>query len=163
MACLDESTFVELLVGGLPPARAAQVDAHLDACPTCRRLVADALRAQAPDEGPPGEATALTPPRPSRAEEAPLEKGTAVGRYLVLERLGAGGDVALAAVDRPLLGQQDDGRAGVGGPADEPVRRGMGGLDVGGGEELDDGGAHGRVPVDERRGGRAGAPTGPVG
>ena len=103
MACLDESTFVELLMGGLPPARAAQVDAHLDTCPACRRLVADALRAQSPDEGPPGEATALTPPRPARAEEAPLEKGTAVGRYLVLERLGAGGmGVVYSAYDPEL-------------------------------------------------------------
>ncbi len=103
MACLDESTFVELLMGGLPPPRAAQVEAHLDSCSTCRRLVADALRAQTPDDGLPGEATALTPPRPARAEEPPLEKGTAVGRYLVLERLGAGGmGVVYSAYDPEL-------------------------------------------------------------
>ncbi|HZI10733.1 MAG TPA: protein kinase, partial [Myxococcus sp.] len=91
MSCLDESTFVELLVGGLPPARAAEVESHLDSCPTCRRMVAEAMRAQTPDTGLPGEDTALTPPRPSRQEEAPLDKGTAVGRYLVLEMLGGGG------------------------------------------------------------------------
>jgi tetratricopeptide (TPR) repeat protein len=91
VSCLDESTFVELLVGGLPPARASEVESHLDSCPTCRRMVAEAMRAQTPDTGRPGEDTALTPPRPSRQEEAPLEKGTEVGRYLVLEMLGGGG------------------------------------------------------------------------
>jgi tetratricopeptide (TPR) repeat protein len=103
VACLDESTFVELLMGSLPPARAAEVDAHLDTCTSCRRMVAQGLRAQSPDEGPPGEATALTPPRPARGEDAPLEKGTAVGRYLVLERLGAGGmGVVYSAYDPEL-------------------------------------------------------------
>ncbi|AEI68392.1 protein kinase domain-containing protein [Corallococcus macrosporus] len=88
MACLDEATFLALATGGLPPARAAEVDAHLDACPDCRLLVAEALQA-----APPLREDSLVPSEP-RAPPAPgtlLAKGTEVGRYLVLERLGTGG------------------------------------------------------------------------
>ncbi len=103
MACLDENTFVGLLTGGLPPARAAEVDAHLDTCPACRRMVAEALRAQAPEDSTSGSATELTQPGPARAEGPPLAKGTAVGRYLVLERLASGGmGVVYSAYDPEL-------------------------------------------------------------
>jgi tetratricopeptide (TPR) repeat protein len=84
MACLDEATFLALATGGLPPSRAAEVDAHLDACPDCRLLVAEALQA-APSPEPFSEP--LAPP----ASGEGLAQGTQVGRYLVLERLGAGG------------------------------------------------------------------------
>jgi tetratricopeptide (TPR) repeat protein len=92
MPCIDESVFMKLMLGELPPATRAEVESHLDACPTCRRMVAGALRAQTPD-GPPGEQTRLSSRSLLRRapEEPPLEKGTAVGRYRVLERLGAGG------------------------------------------------------------------------
>ncbi|MFP2913490.1 zf-HC2 domain-containing protein [Pyxidicoccus sp. 3LFB2] len=64
MACLDESTFVELLVGGLPPARAAEVDAHLDTCASCRRLVADGMRAQPPTRARPAKSPRSPRPAP---------------------------------------------------------------------------------------------------
>ncbi len=88
MSCLDEATFMALATGGLPHARAAEVDAHLDTCPDCRLLVAEALQAVGPSPvtaSSPSQSPA--PPAPS----AELPRGTAVGRYLVLERLGAGG------------------------------------------------------------------------
>ncbi|WP_375766873.1 tetratricopeptide repeat protein [Archangium gephyra] len=108
MACLDEATFTELLLGELPRERAAEVDAHLDACPSCRRMVAEALRANTPvpsQATPVGPAPMATPDRPSRlpAGEPVLERGTAVGRYLVLEKLAAGGmGVVYAAYDPEL-------------------------------------------------------------
>ena len=91
--CLDEATFLEVVSGGLSPAHAARVDAHLDACAPCRLLVAQALQ---PLES--------SPPRPPAAAVAEtLERGTAVGRYLVLEPLGAGGmGVVYAAYDPQL-------------------------------------------------------------
>ncbi|MFP2964418.1 protein kinase domain-containing protein, partial [Myxococcus sp. 1LA] len=103
MACLDENTFVSLLMGDLPPARAAEVDAHLDTCPACRRMVAEALRAQTPDDNPPGAPTVVTHPRSPSGEGPSLERGTAVGRYLVLERLASGGmGVVYSAYDPEL-------------------------------------------------------------
>jgi WD40 repeat protein/serine/threonine protein kinase len=39
-SCPDEDCVISFLERELPPARAAAVEAHLDACPSCRRLVA---------------------------------------------------------------------------------------------------------------------------
>ncbi|QSQ14556.1 tetratricopeptide repeat protein [Myxococcus landrumensis] len=89
MRCVDETVFMKLLLGELPPEERAGVDAHLDTCTSCRMLVAEGLRAQSPDTG---RSLSTTEPVSTtlRREDAALEKGTAVGRYLVLELLGAG-------------------------------------------------------------------------
>ncbi|MCP3143618.1 tetratricopeptide repeat protein [Pyxidicoccus xibeiensis] len=99
MQCIDESVFMKLLLGELPPEQQTEVDAHLDTCSACRQLVAQGLRAQNPEEPGSEREPELSPTR----DGAPLEKGTAVGRYLVLEPLGAGGmGVVYSAYDPEL-------------------------------------------------------------
>ncbi|NNB99030.1 tetratricopeptide repeat protein [Corallococcus exiguus] len=118
LACLDEPTFMDLLLGTLPSDRAALVDEHLDTCPSCRRMVSEALKVQPPtDSGlavPEEEvldsqlATLAVDPwrgkKPRlRLPTPPLARGTAVGRYLILEMLGVGGmSVVYAAYDPEL-------------------------------------------------------------
>ncbi|MDI1436576.1 protein kinase domain-containing protein [Polyangium sorediatum] len=75
MACLDENLLFELSVGQLDGAALAKAEEHLDTCPRCRRVVAAALRASG--------AAAPAPP-------ALVQRGTAIGRYLVVERVGVG-------------------------------------------------------------------------
>jgi len=105
MPCLDEILFMELALQGLPPARAVEVDAHLDTCPECRQLVAHLLPRSG--DGAEEASTPFPSALPSRpapdAGRTPLPPGTAVGRYLVLEWLGAGGmGVVYAAFDPEL-------------------------------------------------------------
>ncbi|MCP3169665.1 tetratricopeptide repeat protein [Myxococcus qinghaiensis] len=90
MRCVDETVFMKLLLGELSPEETAEVDAHLDTCAACRTLVAEGLRAQSPDVTTTATPTEPQPPSTLRRDDSALEKGTAVGRYLVLELLGAG-------------------------------------------------------------------------
>ncbi|NVJ20538.1 tetratricopeptide repeat protein [Myxococcus sp. AM011] len=90
MRCVDETVFMKLLLGELSPEETAEVDSHLDTCAACRTLVAEGLRAQSPDITSTATPTEPQPPATLRRDDSALEKGTAVGRYLVLELLGAG-------------------------------------------------------------------------
>ncbi|AKT41807.1 protein kinase domain-containing protein [Chondromyces crocatus] len=75
MGCLDENLLFELTQGLLDEAALSEAERHLDTCPRCRRAAAEALRTS--------EAAAPLPP--------PLvARGAAIGRYLVVERVGVG-------------------------------------------------------------------------
>ncbi|RYZ41721.1 MAG: tetratricopeptide repeat protein [Myxococcaceae bacterium] len=117
LACLDEPTFMDLLLGTLSSERAAVVDEHLDTCPSCRRMVSEALKVQppatplpAPEEDAVGSELVTLAVEPWRGKKPrlrlptpPLARGTAVGRYLILEMLGVGGmSVVYAAYDPEL-------------------------------------------------------------
>ena len=71
--CPDEYVFMEMLQGVLIDAEREALDAHLDGCPSCTRLVADlaGLLHSGEDASPVGELQ--------------------IGRYTVREQVGAGG------------------------------------------------------------------------
>jgi serine/threonine protein kinase len=75
MACLDENALFELSLGQLDGAALTLAEQHLDVCPRCRRAAAAMLRAS----------EAAAPPAP-----ALVKRGAAIGRYLVVERVGVG-------------------------------------------------------------------------
>jgi hypothetical protein len=89
VTCLSESTLVGLLERGLPGGQRAEIEAHLDACASCRRVVVDLTA------GLTGTSTAAedhtTHPARSSDHGPALELGAMVGRFVVLGLIGRGG------------------------------------------------------------------------
>src|SRR5580700_5282779 len=88
--CLDEDTVLDLLEGRLDDAARERVTAHLDGCPSCHELVADAAQQEGSE--------------PVRASlRGPLRRGAGVGRYVVLDPVGAGSMGTVYAAYDPEL------------------------------------------------------------
>ena len=82
--CLDENTVTALVEHGLTDEERGDAEAHLDTCPACRRLVSALVATGA-------------------GTHAPLGRGTSVGRYILVDVLGAGAmGVVYAAFDPAL-------------------------------------------------------------
>src|SRR5262245_8776581 len=80
--CATDDEIAAYVEGALPDAEHEAISAHLDQCATCRRIVAGAAR---------------------DGEDAPKARGSLLGRYVVLELLGAGAmGVVYAAYDPEL-------------------------------------------------------------
>jgi len=88
IGCLDDNAIAALLEGEVLPEERAGLTAHLDACEACRGLVADAFPTEA-----------ATGPRV-------LGPGTTLGRYVVLEAVGAGAMGVVYAAYDPELGRK---------------------------------------------------------
>src|SRR5438094_8034585 len=80
--CLDEDSLFAFVAGELPPERASAVNAHVAGCAECRVVLAEMARGT--EDTHPGDSAVAQP-------AAPLRRGTPVGRYLIVECLGAGG------------------------------------------------------------------------
>ncbi|NTX60717.1 serine/threonine protein kinase [Myxococcus sp. CA051A] len=83
MQCPTTENLLALSRGLLRGEEATVVQEHLDGCPACRVLVAEAVASV--DDGASQPTASPTPPW------EPLSPGTSLGRYVVMARIGAGG------------------------------------------------------------------------
>jgi tetratricopeptide (TPR) repeat protein len=108
-ACLDANTLVAFAAGELTAARHAQVEAHLDQCPSCAELLREALdgleltNAGGSPADPEGTVRYM---RSSADGFAPLPRGSVIGRYIVLTTIGEGGLGRVYAAYDPELDRQ---------------------------------------------------------
>lgn len=89
-ACLSESTIVGFLEHRLPGHAVDVVDAHVDRCALCRLVLTELARTSPTAASPASQAaTDVYTVGPSDADSRP--RGTAVGRFVILDVLGSGG------------------------------------------------------------------------
>ena len=89
MTCPDENLLVAFADGQLDAAAHSAVAVHLDACSDCASLVADAAMAVGEPTNSPTKH--VTPAEDRPKERGPLPRGTALGRYVLLDLIGRGG------------------------------------------------------------------------
>jgi serine/threonine protein kinase len=94
--CLTEETIAELVEGRLEPERFESAERHVSECARCMRLVDEAGGALSSSGSPSG-------PPSAGAFPAPLAAGAHVGRYEIIEPVGAGGMGRVYSARDPVL------------------------------------------------------------
>ena len=107
MNCPDENRLLEYATGGGRPEARVAMEAHVDVCSSCRRVVAEAARTVGPTR-PAGDW--IPGPTVQTAERGAggggLAPGERVGDFRVIRRLGAGGMGAVYLARDERLGRR---------------------------------------------------------
>jgi serine/threonine protein kinase len=99
-SCADENLAVSYVRGELAPGEGERIETHAESCSDCRRFLSELARLIPASSKQPSAPSASEPPA---AAYPLLLRGANVGRYVVLDRAGAGGmGVVYAAFDPEL-------------------------------------------------------------
>jgi len=101
--CPSADEFAAYVWGQLTARRMATIEGHVAGCSACRQLLSAIARTSATTSLPGADSASTTFPIEPGAAEPELLPGGRIGRYVVLDRLGAGGmGVVYSAHDSQL-------------------------------------------------------------